>query len=124
MKVRTLMSENVITAEVTESLHEAAARMRADDVSALPVVRGEELVGIITERDVVGALVYGLDARTTRVSACMTPQPTSASPEETVSEAALRMVNARARHLPVVEHGRLVGILSVRDLLALHLAER
>jgi predicted transcriptional regulator len=53
----------------------------------------------------------------------MTPQPISVSPEEAVSEAAFRMVTAAARHLPVVEHGRLVGILSARDLLVLHLSE-
>jgi CBS domain-containing protein len=123
MKVRTLMRRDVIRTDVTTSLHEAAAKMRIDNVSALPVVNGEELVGIITERDVVGALVDGMDARCTAVSVCMTPQPISVSPEEAVSEAAFRMVTAAARHLPVVEHGRLVGILSARDLLVLHLSE-
>jgi CBS domain-containing protein len=121
MKVRTLMNHSVIKAQVTESLHEVAARMRADGVSALPVLNGEDLVGIVTERDLVAALVDGLDVRKTPVSARMTAQPTAASPDDEVSAAAFQMVELGVRHLPVVEEGRVVGIISARDLLVLDL---
>ncbi len=115
------MAGDVIATDVGESVREAARRMRSDGISALPVLRQGELVGIITERDVVAALVDGLDPRTTLVAACMTPAPAVASPDEQVSEAAFRMVDLGIRHLPVVEAGRLVGMLSARDLLALDL---
>ena len=121
MKVRMLMNQSVITAQVTESLHEVAARMRADEISALPVLNRNGLVGIVTERDLVAALADGLDTRKTLVSACMTPEPVAASPDDRVTAAALQMVDLGVRHLPVVEAGRVVGILSARDLMVLDL---
>jgi CBS domain-containing protein len=121
MKVRMLMNHSVITAQVTESLHQVAARMRADGISALPVLNRSGLVGIVTERDLVAALADGLDTRKTQVSACMTPEPVAASPDDQVTAAALQMVDLGVRHLPVVEAGRVVGILSARDLMVLDL---
>ena len=121
MRVRTFMASNVVTADVGESLREAGQRMRQDGISALPVLNRGQLAGIITERDLVTALVDGLDASRTLVAACMTPNPMVASPDEHVSHAAFRMVDLGVRHLPVVEAGRLVGMLSARDLLALDL---
>jgi len=121
MRVRTFMARDVVRTGVGDSLRDAARRMRADGISALPVMRGSELVGIITERDIVTAFVDGLDPDRTPVAACMTSGPRVASPDEPVSVAALRMVGGGLRHLPVVENGRVVGMLSARDLLALDL---
>ena len=74
-----------------------------------------------TERDIVTAFVNGLDPNRTLVATCMTSGPMVATPDEQVSEAALRMVNGGIRHLPVVEDGHLVGMLSARDLITLDL---
>ncbi len=90
------MSHTVISADVGDSLHEVAARMRADDVSAMPVLDDGRLVGIVTERDLVAALVDGVDSRATRVSICMTAAPVSVTSDEDVSEAAFAMVRAPA----------------------------
>jgi hypothetical protein len=72
MKVRLLMSRQVIRVTVTDTVREAAKRMRDDGVSALPVMNGEDLVGILTERDLVDALIGGADPRSALVSAYMT----------------------------------------------------
>ena len=115
------MSPHVVSVAADDLLREAAMKMRAEGVGALPVVNGDRLVGILSERDVVAALVDGMDPRTTLVAASMTPEPAVATPDETVSEAAFRMVNLGIRHLPVVDRERVVGMVSARDLLVLDL---
>jgi CBS domain-containing protein len=117
MRVRMVMSRQVINAGATETLLEAARRMRTDGVSALPVIDGEEVVGIISERDLVEAFINGADAGSTRVSAYMTSNPQYATPDDLSSGLALRMLDLGVRHLPVLEGGRLVGMVSARDLL-------
>jgi CBS domain-containing protein len=101
-----------------ETLLGAATRMRRYEVSALPVYRGRRLVGIITERDVVAAIADGADPATTRVADYMTDRPVTVGSDEDVQVAARRMAELGVRHLPVVDGGRLVGVLSMRDLLA------
>jgi CBS domain-containing protein len=100
-----------------ETLLTAAMRMRRYDVSALPVYRGRRLAGIVTERDLVSAIADGADPATTWVADYMTDRPTTADPEEDVHAAARRMSELGVRHLPVVDGGHLVGVLSMRDLL-------
>jgi CBS domain-containing protein len=117
MRVRMVMNRQVINAGATETLLEAARRMRTDGVSAMPVTDGEEVVGIISERDLVEALINGADAGSTRVSAYMTSNPQYATPDDLSSGLALRMLHLSVRHLPVLEGGRLVGMVSARDLL-------
>ena len=113
------MSRQVIRVAVTDTVREAAKRMRGDGVSALPVMNGEVLVGILTERDLVDALIDGADPRSALVSAYMTPDPQHAAPDDESFDVALRMLNMGVRHLPVLEAGRVVGMVSARDLLLL-----
>jgi CBS domain-containing protein len=100
-----------------ETLVTAAMRMRRYDVSALPVYRGRRLVGIVTERDIVSAVADGTDPANAWVADYMTDRPTTADPNEDVRAAARRMAELGVRHLPVVDGGHLVGVLSMRDLL-------
>jgi CBS domain-containing protein len=102
----------------SERLLDAAIRMRRCDVSALPVSRGQRLVGIVTERDVVTAVADGVDPATSSVADYMTDRPVAVGPDEDVAVAARRMTELGVRHLPVVDAGRLVGMLSMRDLQA------
>jgi CBS domain-containing protein len=81
-------------------------------------MQGDELKGIVTERDLMRATADGVSPRATLASAYMTPDPATIIPEVTVEEAAARMVALRIRHLPVVEEGRVVGVISARDVLA------
>jgi predicted transcriptional regulator len=104
----------LFTAQVEETLDEAADRMNWHQVGALPVFDGQQLVGIITERDLTAALAEGADPAGTPVSEYMTPAPTALGPDSELVEAAHRMLELGVRHLPVLRDGNLVGVLSIR----------
>ena len=117
MKVSDLHQHELYTAQADESLDEAADRMSWHQVGALPVFDGQRLVGIITERDLIAAMAEGADASTTPVSDYMTPGPEVLGPDSELSDAAQVMLELGIRHLPILQRGRLVGVLSMRDLL-------
>ena len=117
MRIDQLFRREVVAVSADESLAEAASRMTFNEVSALPVLEGGELIGILTERDVVQAVADERDPTTTAVAECMTPRPVTIAPDAEVSDAARAMLEIGARHLPVLDGGRLVGMLSARDLL-------
>ena len=118
-KIKTLLRPKaLVTAAPEESVLEVATRMAKARVGAIPIVEGRRLVGIFSERDLMTrVLVEGLDAGRTRVRDVMTRDVVTAVPEDTRSECLERMRRARCRHLPVLEEGRLIAVLSVRDLL-------
>jgi CBS domain-containing protein len=118
MQIRILATPMVVQAEVDEPLVALARRMRAYAVGALPVYDDGRLVGILTERDVVAAVADGV-VETALAGDRMTAEPATASPMEDSSEVAMRMVELGIRHLPVVERGAVVGLVSARDLLML-----
>ena len=97
--------------------------MTAAGHGSLGVVEGSHLVGLVTERDIVRAVASGNDPDTTTVSVVMSSEPDVFSPENDVWEAAEWLAEAGYRHLPVLEDGRLLGIVSVRDLLVAILAD-
>jgi CBS domain-containing protein len=110
--------QEVITAPATMTVHEAARLMREHNIGALPVVDGEKLVGIFTERDgLFRVLADGRDVRATQLSAVMTTNPQTIPSSSGFTTALQMMHEGRFRHLPVVEEGRIVGIVSVRDAL-------
>ena len=117
MRVSELMQAEVWLADPEESLADAAARMRDHGVGSLAVVDGEDLVGILTERDLLWAMADGAPAQATRVSTYMSAPPIVARPETDVAEAGWLMVKHDVRHLPVVAVGQVRGIISMRDLL-------
>lgn len=99
------------------SVAEAVAMMTERHIGAVMVARDGRLAGIFTERDVVTRIVHaGRDARTTQLSAVMTAQPETIAPDETAGEALELMVRRGCRHLPIVDQGRIVGMVSIRDL--------
>lgn len=118
MRVADLCRRVLIVTIPRDTLLGAATRMRSYEVSALPVYRRHRLVGIITERDVVTAVADGADLATTTVADYMTDRPVTARPDEDQQVAARRMVELGVRHLPVVNGGQVVGVLSMRDLQA------
>lgn len=108
----------VHTLTVEATLHHAAQELNARKVGALIVVDLEgELVGVISERDVVREVARrGADAMQDKVSAVMTRKVITAGMDETIDECLERMTDRRIRHLPVIEGGKLVGIISIGDL--------
>jgi CBS domain-containing protein len=111
------MTEGLVATHPHESLTNVANRMRDHGVGALAIMEDEQLVGIITERDLMRAIADGLSPSATPASEYMTPGPLTVGPEDLVGEASAQMSARRIRHLPVVEEGRVVGLLSARDVL-------
>lgn len=103
-----------------ETLQDVVTKLVRWNCGSLMVVdprRSEEMVGIITERDILRACAGGkLPLGDHRVSEAMTSSPLAASPYQTVEDAMGLMTMRRIRHLPLVEEGRLVGIVSIGDL--------
>jgi CBS domain-containing protein len=117
MNVADLHRDELYTAQAEESLDAAADRMNWHQVGALPVFEGQRLVGIITERDLTAALAEGADPVTTLVADYMTAAPEVLQADSELTDAAGVMLELGVRHLPIVRGGRLVGMLSMRDLL-------
>jgi len=117
MRVSELMQQEVWLTDPDESLADAAKRMRDHGVGSLAVLDGEELVGILTERDVLWATADGATAHLTKVTTYMSSPPVVVSPDMDVVEAGRLMVKWDVRHLPVVALGQLRGMISARDLL-------
>ena len=88
------------------------------NVGAVLVMDDGRLTGILTERDVLRAVAQGL-RDDTRVADCMTAHPETIGPDDTTEHAVVLMIHGGFRHLPVVEGDDLVGVISIRDLVAL-----
>jgi CBS domain-containing protein len=123
--VRDAMSRRVVAIDTDAPVAEAAERLAEQDVGVLAICRcGNRLKGVITDRDiVVRVLGQGLDPDALTVGECGSGEPATASPQETLQQAAQRMEEEQVRRLPVTEAGRLIGILSHSDLAA-HGADR
>lgn len=103
----------------TASARDAAKIMGVNKVSAVLVAEGERLIGIFTERDLTARVVAaGRDPDGTKLSEVMTPRPDTLSPDESPLNALELMRMRHYRHLPVVDKGRIVGMVSIRDLYA------
>jgi CBS domain-containing protein len=92
--------------------------MRSEDVGSLPVVEGERLVGVLTDRDIATRVVAeGKDSSATSVGEVLSGDPVTVTPEENLDEALAKMSRHQVRRLPVVEEdGRLVGVLAQADV--------
>lgn len=116
MKIRELMTTAVTWARPGTSLTQLAALMKQENIGCIPVCsdRGE-LLGVVTDRDIV---VRGLspDGRALSAQDIMTKRPVSVHPDMDTHQAALLFARQQVRRLPVVESGKLVGILSLGDL--------
>jgi CBS domain-containing protein len=113
---RNHMSRDLLTVTPGDALGEVAQRMVDRDVGAVLVMEGEKLTGILTERDVLRAVAAGIEDETV-VSDWMTRDPETMSPDDTTQHAAVLMIHGGFRHMPLVEGERVVGMLSIRDLM-------
>jgi CBS domain-containing protein len=113
---RNHMSTELLTVAPDDAVAEVAKRMVAKDVGAVLVYEDDRLSGILTERDILRAVADGLDDGT-RVRDRMTANPETLDADDTTEHAAVLMIHGGFRHLPVVEQGDVVGVLSIRDLM-------
>lgn len=118
MKVADVMTRSVDVANPDARLDEAAERMRQLDAGVLPVVDGDKVVGMITDRDItVRATAEGRDPVTTKVSEIMTSEVVFTYDDEDVKDAAKLMQEHQVRRLVVLNREKkLVGIVSLGDL--------
>lgn len=112
------MHTHVVSADPDDPVARAAAAMVRGKTGSALVMQGRFLAGILTERDVLRAAASGADLNVAPVSAWMTKDPESASPDTTVEDAAQLMLLHGFRHLPVVEGREIRGVVSLRDLFA------
>jgi CBS domain-containing protein len=126
MKIRDVMRRGFLTmVSHKASVADAAIAMSARNVGIVAVVEDGELVGVLSERDVVQRVVArGLDPVETSVATVMTRQLVVASPDEDCESGVRKLDRRNIRHLPIVEHGRLVSMLSIRDLMRVNLREK
>ncbi len=110
----------VLTVDATETVAAAARRMTQNRIGSLVVVNPNgRIAGVVTERDILSKVVAACaDPATVRVSAVMTPRVVACSPDTTITKAQQIMAGHGIRHLPIVEDGVLMGMISSRDILA------
>jgi CBS domain-containing protein len=116
---------DVWSIEPTASVYDAMRRMAEKEVGALLVMEGATLVGIISERDYARKVILqGRSSPTTQVSEIMISRVVYTGPDQSVEECMAVMTEKRVRHLPVMEGGRVIGIISIGDLVKSIIAEQ
>ena len=111
--------QEVMIMPATATVFEAAQRMAEKRIGALVITGKGGMIGIVTERDILTRVVAkGLNPFETTLHTVMTPKPDTISPDDSASSALKLMASRGYRHLPVVENGTLVAMVSIRDLYA------
>jgi len=121
MKISEIMTTEIKKATPDNTLADIAAMMRDEDVGALPVVQDGELRGIVTDRDiVVRAIAEGKEPTTATVQEVLSEELESVEPDDDVEDAADLMASRQIRRLPVVQRGKLIGMVSLGDIAVKH----
>ncbi len=117
MKTRHLMTTSPTTCSIADHLATAAMKMWEDDCGIVPVLDNGEVIGVITDRDIAMALAMkGAASTEVRVGEVINGQIFSCSPDDQVAEALKAMAEHQVRRLLVLDEGKLVGLLSLNDI--------
>jgi CBS domain-containing protein len=118
MKVREAMARTISTAGPQDTIQHVAQLMKKEDAGFIPIVQDGSLIGVITDRDIVLRCIADAksDILKDPVSACMSKDVVSVSPDADLEEAARLMNQKEIRRLPVVEGNKVVGVLSHGNL--------
>ena len=117
MQVADIMHTDVKSANAEDTFADVAKLMRTNGISSVVVLEGKKLGGIVTERDIVNLVAAGGDPHSVKVAHGMTRRDIeTVAPKTDIAAAADHMATRNIRHLPVVDKGKVVGIISIRDL--------
>ncbi|MBL4936779.1 CBS domain-containing protein [Clostridium sp. YIM B02515] len=117
MKVKDLMTKDVATLNAEDSVEQAAKMMKEHNIGSVPVCDGENVIGIITDRDIaLRSVAEGENVKNQKVREVMSSNPVLANPDMDVHDAARIMSERQIRRLPVVDKSNIVGIVSLGDL--------
>lgn len=116
MKVQDIMSTNIACVSEEDSTQRAAQLMQQYDVGSIPVCSNQQVVGIVTDRDIALRSVASGQTPTQTVRDVMTYNPVVGSPQMDVADAARIMSDKQIRRLPIVDNSQLVGILALGDI--------
>lgn len=115
---------DVITAAPTQSLADVVALLAERRIGAVVVIDKGSVQGILSERDIIHSLsAHGTDALAKPVRECMTAKVITCAPTDTIHDVMQKMTAGRFRHLPVMENGRLIGIISIGDVVKRRIEE-
>jgi len=115
--VKDAMTSEVKTATPSQSLTDAAKLMKQEDVGSVPVVDGDRLVGVLTDRDiVVRGIADGSDPNAVLVGAIASRDVVTVRSDDDLDEALRLMAQHQVRRLPVVDDGQLVGVVATADV--------
>jgi CBS domain-containing protein len=116
---------SVMTARQDDTIHEIASRLSHRKIGAIVIINGAEQVeGIVSERDIIRLIAeHGGKALSMPASSAMTRNVVSCTSNATIEEIMDIMTNGRFRHLPVIEDGKIAGIISIGDVVKHHTAE-
>ncbi len=113
-----VQGREIYSVQSNNTVREAATYMAQRNVGAVPVLRGSDLVGVFSERDIVRrVMMEGRDWNATQVREVMSPDPLTVSPNESAEQCELLMKQHNFRHLPVCDGNHLVGFISIKELL-------
>ena len=116
MQVRDIMTTEVVTVGPHYNVADVASLMIARRIGSVIVLEEERVLGILTERDILKVIGGGEDPKTVAAHEALTDDLYTIAPDASVDEAARKMTKAKVRHLPVIADDRVIGILSIRDL--------
>lgn len=112
MLAKDYMTKDVVSVEIPSSRDDVLRILKRTGISGVPVVKGDQLIGIVTRKDILH------NAEENQIALLMSPEPLTIRPDATLAEVAEVMTNCNIRRLPVVEGNKLVGLLSVSDLVS------
>ncbi|MBS4193865.1 CBS domain-containing protein [Lederbergia citri] len=114
-QIRDIMTKEVETCSLNDNVYEVAVKMKEEDVGVIPIVNNDKLVGVLTDRDIVLRCIAEKNPPSSKVEEIMSSHLVTVTPDTTTQEAAGIMAKEQIRRLPVVENGRLVGIVALAD---------
>jgi CBS domain-containing protein len=116
MNIEKVMTRDVEYCSPDTPIHEVAAKMRDLDVGVMPICEGDQLAGLATDRDIILKAVAANTSLDAPISEVMTKDPVRGTIHMTAEEAADLMADVQIRRLPIVEGGKMIGIVSLGDL--------